>query len=139
MSAPSGQPDPTTTTPADAPARRPWQRTGGGGGPDLARIRIVVAQVVWGVCALFALILAVAALLIAIDANTSNDLVDWLLARADNVDLGFFDLSNPIKDWDKDETDPSQDVKTALFNYGIAAIVWLILGRVLERVIKPRK
>ena len=93
----------------------------------------------WGICALFALILAVAALLIAIDANTSNELVDWLLARADNVDLGFFDLANPIKDWDEAETDPSQDVKTALFNYGIAAIVWLILGRVLDRIIRPGK
>jgi hypothetical protein len=130
-----------TTTPADTARRRPWQRGGssgpGGHGVEVTRIRKVAAQVLWAISALFALILAVAVLLIAVDANPRNDLVLWVIHRADNVDLGFFDLTNPIKDWDKAETNPAQDVKTALFNYGIAAIVWLGIGRLLERVVKP--
>ncbi len=28
-------------------------------------------------------------------------------------------------------------VKTALFNYGLASVVYLVIGRVLERVIRP--
>jgi hypothetical protein len=145
--------DDTTTQGDDAAAassttttarRKPWQGRGAPGGPggsgghgtDVAKVRKVVAQVVWGVCALFALILAVAVLLIALDANPGNDLVRWVIARADNVDLGFFDLSNPIKDFD-DKKSEVQDVKTALFNYGIAAIVWLGIGKLLEKVVKP--
>lgn len=103
---------------------------------DVAKVRTIIAQVLWVVSALFALILAVAVLLIAVDANAKNELVRWVIARADNVDLGFFDLSNPIKDWD-DKKGEIDDVKTALFNYGIAAIVWLGIGKLLERVVKP--
>ena len=101
------------------------------------RGRVLMARVLWAVCALFASILAVAVLLIAIDANDQNELVLWLIHRADNVDLGYFDLENPIKDLDKAETNPAQDVKTALLNYGIAAIIWLGLGKFLDKVVRP--
>ncbi len=60
-----------------------------------------------------------------------------MIQRADDVDLGVFALDNPIKDFDKDQTDVAKDVKTALFNYGLAAIVWLVLGKVLDRVVRP--
>ena len=49
------------------------------------------------------------------------------------IDLGFFDLDNPVKKFEN----PNGEVKTALFNYGIAAVVYLILGRFLERIIRP--
>lgn len=126
--------------------RRPWQRgghagaagPGDGGGPsfDVKKARLVLARVLWLVCAVFALILALAVLLIAVDANTKNELVRWIIARSDDVDLGFFDLQNPIKDWDESKAAP-EDVKSALFNYGIAAIVWLGLGKLLDRVVRP--
>ncbi len=135
--------DDTTTTTAK---RRPWQRgattsSNGAGGssgstPDIARLRTLLAQLLWAICVLFAAILAVAVLLIAVDANPDNDLVLWVIHRADNVDLGFFDLNNPVKDWDVSETNPAQDVKTALFNYGIAALIWLGIGKFLEKVVR---
>ncbi|MFB9311792.1 hypothetical protein [Nocardioides plantarum] len=134
----------TAATEATAPKsrRRSWAGRsagagGGGAAAQVAKVRVLLARVLWAVCAVFALILAAAVLLIAVDANTDNELVRWVIARADNVDLGFFDLSNPIKDWDKDETDVMQDVKTALFNYGLAAIVWLGIGKLLDKVVRP--
>ena len=69
----------------------------------------------------------------ALDANVNNDLVKLVRDLADAFDLGFFDLDEPVKRFD----DPNSDVKTALFNYGIAAIVYLIAGRFLERLIRP--
>ena len=55
-----------------------------------SKIRARVAQLLWLVCALAALLLAVGALLIALDANQNNDLVDVVLRGADYVDLGVF-------------------------------------------------
>ncbi|MBS42164.1 MAG: hypothetical protein CMH83_03095 [Nocardioides sp.] len=103
---------------------------------DVARARTAVARVVWLVCALFALILAAAALLGALDANTGNELVKFIGDTSDKIDLGFFDLDNPIKDFDT-KVDGIEDTKTTLFNYGIAAVVWLVIGRVADRVIRP--
>jgi hypothetical protein len=137
--------DPTTTT-GTTTKRRPWEGrfgSGGAGRPEggrsleVKKIRVLVARVLWAVCAVFAMILAIAVLLIAVDANPQNDLVRWIIHRADNVDLGFFDLQNPIKDWDEKETNVAEDVKTALFNYGIAAIVWLGIGKLLDKIIRP--
>lgn len=104
---------------------------------DVAKLRTTVARVLWGVCVLFAAVLAAAVLLIAIDANAKNDLVRFVIDFADHVDLHYFDLTAPIKDFDTKVADPAEDVKTALFNYGICAIVWLVLGRVLDRVVRP--
>ncbi len=103
----------------------------------MEKARRVGARVLWAVCALLAALLALAVLLIAIDANPLNGLVRWILARADDVDLGFFDLDNPVKDLDAQVTSPSEDVRTALLNYGLAALVWLGLGKLLERVVAP--
>ena len=43
------------------------------------------------------------------------------------------DLDNPVKEF----ADPNGSVKTALFNYGIACVVYLVVGRILERVLRP--
>ena len=99
----------------------------------VARIRGIVARVVWGICLVLALVLATAAFSVALKANGNNDLVKSIRDFADAVDLGWFDLDNPVKDFN----DPNGDVKTALFNYGIAAVLYLIVGRVLERIIRP--
>lgn len=104
---------------------------------DLKVVRATAARIIWGSCALFAGVLAAAVLLIAIDANAKNDLVRFIIDFAAKVDLGFFDLTSPIKDFNSKITDPAQDVRTALFNYGICAIVWLAIGRVLDRVVRP--
>ncbi|KAA1419620.1 hypothetical protein F0U44_08000 [Nocardioides humilatus] len=80
-----------------------------------------------------ALVLAAAAFSFALDANVNNDLVKLVRDLANAFDLGFFDLDEPVKRF----KNPNSDVKTALFNYGIAAVVYLIVGRFLERLIRP--
>ena len=78
-----------------AAAARPASSAGSGGAVRRRQGPHARGPVLWAVCALFALILAVAVLLIAVDANAENDLVRWVIERADNVDLGFFDLDQP--------------------------------------------
>ncbi len=102
-------------------------------GVDFVRLR--VAQVVWLVCVLAALCLAVGALLIALEdsVNRSNDLVKFVLDAADWIDLGVFDRDNGVLDFDG----KNAETKNALCNWGIAAVVWLIAGRIVDRIIRP--
>jgi hypothetical protein len=92
-----------------------------------------VAQILWLACALAALLLASGALLIALDANQNNALVDFVLRAADFVDLGVFSREDGIKQFHGQ----GAEVKNALFNWGLGAIAWLIVGRILDRIIKP--
>jgi uncharacterized membrane protein len=98
-----------------------------------SKIRARLAQLVWLVAALCALLLAVGALLIALDANKSNDLVDFVLRAADFVDLGVFSRQDGIKQF----RGQGAEVKNALFNWGLGAVAWLVVGRILDRIIKP--
>jgi len=97
------------------------------------RGRSALAQLVWVLCSLAALVLALGALFIAFDANTDNALVKLVLDVADRLDLGVFDRDDGIKQW----TSENAQTKNALFNWGIGALVWLVGGRILERVIRP--
>ncbi len=99
----------------------------------VSKIRANVAHVLWLACALAALLLALGALLVALDANTSNDLVGLVLRAADHLDLGVFSRGNGIKNFDGQ----GADVKNALVNWGLGAIAWLVVGRVLDRIVKP--
>jgi hypothetical protein len=110
--------------------------TSGGPGPGartVSRVRVTLAQVIWLLFLVAALFLAVGALLIAVDANRGNDLVQFVLDGADRVDLGIFSKDNGIKDFSGDNA----ETKNALFNWGIGAVVWLVVGRILDRLIRP--
>ncbi|MCF6379661.1 hypothetical protein L2K70_18780 [Nocardioides KLBMP 9356] len=96
-------------------------------------IRARLAQLIWLLAALAALVLAVGALLIALDANRSNSLVDLVLRTADYIDLDIFSRRDGIKQF----TGDGAQVKNALFNWGLGAIAYLIVGRLLDRIIKP--
>lgn len=98
----------------------------------VARVRDNVARVIWLICVTLALILAAAAFTFALEANPDNGLVQIVRDLANVFDLGFFDLDNPVKEF----TGKNDLVKTALFNYGIAAVVYLVLGRLLERIVR---
>ncbi|MEZ0578913.1 hypothetical protein [Nocardioides sp. MH1] len=115
---------------ADKPAA---EGTGSSTTLTVARIRGVLSRAVWVVCLTLALVLAAAAFSFALDANVDNGLVKLVRDLADAFDLGWFDLDKPVKEFKA----PNADVKTALFNYGIAAVVYLIIGRFLERLIRP--
>ena len=98
-----------------------------------ARVRDNIARAVWVVCMALALVLAVAAFTYALEANQDNGLVKLVRDLADLFDLSVFDLDNPVKAF----TGKNAVVKTALFNYGLASVVYLVIGRVLERIIRP--
>src|SRR4051794_7129252 len=107
--------------------------TPGPGDQTVYRVRVLLAQVVWLLFLVAALFLAVGALLITLDANQDNALVKFVLEGADRVDLGIFSRENGIKEF----TGANAETKNALFNWGIGAVVWLVVGRILERVIRP--
>lgn len=96
-------------------------------------VRARVAQLIWLACAVCALFLALGALLVALKANHDNALVTFVLDAADAVDLGVFSREDGIKQFGGD----GADVKNALFNWGLGAVAWLILGRVLDRILRP--
>ncbi|HEV2797768.1 MAG TPA: hypothetical protein VGV65_09120 [Nocardioides sp.] len=97
------------------------------------KIRVRLAQIVWLLAALAAFVLALGALLIALDANRNNSLVDFVLRAADFVDLDVFSRKDGIKQFEGD----GAQVKNALFNWGLGAIAYLVVGRLLDRIIRP--
>lgn len=103
---------------------------------DAKKVRTTVARIVWVICVFFALILAAAVLLVAIEANEQNDLVNFIGETSDKVDLGLFDLADPIKDFDTKVPNFS-DTGTVVFNYGLAAVAWLVIGRIADVIIRP--
>lgn len=102
-------------------------------GSTVRTIRTRIAQVVWLLFVVAALFLAVGALCVALDFNQKNDLVQFAIDGADAVDLGVFSRMDGIKQF----TGDGAETKNALFNWGIGAIAWLLVGRILERLIRP--
>ena len=99
----------------------------------VAMVRARLAQLVWLVAVVCALLLALGALLIALDANQDNALEKFVLAGADLVDLGVFSRDNGIFTFDGSDA----ATKSALANWGLGAVAYLIVGRILERIIRP--
>lgn len=96
-------------------------------GTDAVRNRI--ASAVWLVAVACAMVLAAGALLIALDANRSNDIVQWVLDAAGSLDGPF---------WKVFEFEgPDAAVKEHLVNWGLAAVAYLVAGRILDRIIRP--
>jgi hypothetical protein len=96
-------------------------------------VRVRLAQLVWLVAVVCALFLAVGALLIALDANRDNALVKFVLDVADTVDLQVFSRGNGIFTFDGGDA----ATKNALTNWGLGAVAYLVVGRILERLIRP--
>ena len=96
-------------------------------------VRLRLSQVVWLAAVVCALFLALGALLIALDANPDNALVKLVHDVADALDLQIFSLDNGIFTFKGSDA----QTKSALANWGLAAIAYLIVGRILERIIRP--
>jgi hypothetical protein len=99
----------------------------------VATVRTRVAQLLWLACVVCALFLAAGALTYALQANPDNALVQFVRDGANAVDLGVFSLENGIKEF----VGKSSDTKNALVNWGLGAVFWLVLGRILDRVVRP--
>jgi hypothetical protein len=122
--------------PAKAPTKEP-RRAGKPKDPDapglVAVLRTRIAQVVWTVAVVCALFLAVGALLIALKANTGNALVRFVLDVADALDLQVFSRRNGVFEM----TGADHATKNALANWGLAAVAYLVVGRIVDRVVRP--
>lgn len=96
-------------------------------GSGVRKLRNLIASLIWLVAVLVAAVLALGALFTALDqTNQSNEIVRWILERG-------HDLVGPFKDLFRLETAKN----TLLVNWGIAALVYLIAGKILERFIRP--
>ncbi len=102
-------------------------------GSTVGVVRARLAQVIWVAAAVCALFLAVGALLIALDANQDNALVKVVLDVADAVDLDVFSRDNGVFTFDGADA----ATKSALANWGLAAVAYLIVGRIVERIVRP--
>ncbi len=136
----------STSKPGKRKAESPKKK--GNGGVALAaastnRIRNLLASVIWIAAVVAALILAVGALLVALDMNRDNAIVKLVLDVANGLDLGVF------KDFQPDVPDDagkaaiqdarqSAETKSVMVNWGIAAVIYLIVGKVADRVIRPK-
>jgi len=98
-----------------------------------AALRTRLAQLIWLAAVVCALFLAVGALLIALDANQDNPLVAFVLDVADVVDLDVFSRDNGIFTFEGADA----ATKSALANWGLGAIAYLVVGRILERIVRP--
>ena len=127
-------------TKAGRPRRRPRVSArqvahGAKVGTDVIRSRI--ASVVWIVAVLCAVVLALAAVLIALQDNVKagNPIVEWL-TNASNV------IAGPFGDVERNSFSGgvfnlSSTPKEALANWGVAAVLFLIVGRLADRIIRP--
>jgi hypothetical protein len=96
-------------------------------GSGVKRFRNLAASLIWLIAVVAAALLALGALFTALDqANQSNEIVKWVLERG-------HDLVGPFKDLFRLETAKN----TLLVNWGIAALVYLIIGKIAERFIRP--
>jgi hypothetical protein len=104
---------------------------------NAARARLAAA--VWMVAVLAAIALALGALLFALDANKDNALVSALLDLDKAIDGPFWKIFDFYKDTKSGAQGPPDDVKNHLVNWGLAAAGYLVVGRFLDRVIRPAK
>ncbi|MEP6665123.1 MAG: hypothetical protein ABJA81_01630 [Nocardioidaceae bacterium] len=104
-------------------------------GSDLIRNRI--ASVVWLIAVLAAIVLAVGALLYALDANMDNGLVKGVLDVANKIDGPFWRIFEFYQDQKGPGNGPHDATKEHLVNWGLAAVAYLVVGRIVDRVIRP--
>ena len=99
-------------------------------------VRTRLAQVIWVVCVVAALFLAGGALCIALKANPENALVKFCIETADKLDFGVFSRTDGVAHWKGHSHEAL--TKNACVNWGLAAVVWLVIGKVAERIVRPR-
>ena len=102
--------------------------TSKGAGFSVARVRSIAATVVWVLAVLAAAFLAAGALVVALDFNRDNAVVKFLIDTARDVNF-----LGELKSFKGDNA----EVKEVLVNWGICAVVYLVVGKILERLIRP--
>lgn len=95
-------------------------------------IRAKIAQIIWIVAAVCATFLVLGALLIALKANPDNSIRELVVGVADRID-GPFSRKDGLFTFDGSNA----GIKNVLVNWGIAAIAYLAIGKLLQRIIRP--
>ena len=100
-----------------------------------AAVRGQAARAVKIIFGILAAILALGAVLVVLrhNINTGNSIVKFILDTADNIS-GPFSRNDGIFRFTGKNSLP----KNALLNWGLAAIVYLVIGRVLSNLIAPK-
>jgi hypothetical protein len=126
-SASAGETGGSTTAAKTEPAKPSTSRDTGTkvAGADALRHR--VATLVWLVAVGCALFLASGALMVALKMNPDNAIVAFVTDTANAVDLGVL----------KKFTGEDAATKSALTNWGVAAVTYLVVGKILDRIIRP--
>jgi hypothetical protein len=112
-------------------------RGGGRTKTTTKRLRSILASAVWFAAVLCALTLALGALVVALDFNRDNIAVDTILTMANTIDFGVFKDFDPGKGASKSEQQSAQ-TKSVMVNWGLAALIYLVVGKVLDRLVRPR-
>ncbi|MGJ9421764.1 hypothetical protein [Aeromicrobium sp. CF3.5] len=99
-----------------------------------AHVRTLLARALQLACTAIAVILALGALFIAVrgSINNGNSIVEFVTDVA-----GFFDGPLARQDGIFAFSGDGAITKNALLNWGLAAIVWIIIGRIASLVVRP--
>jgi hypothetical protein len=127
--------DETDDETTEEPKRRRTANMSANVGATVKLVRTRAAQVIWVVCVVAALLLAAGALCIALKANPANGLVKFFIDTADKLDFGVFSRGKDGVAHFKGHSQAAL-TKNALVNWGLAALVWLIGGKIVERIVK---
>ena len=101
-----------------------------------AQVRNALATAVWLIAVVCAVLLAIGALFVVLDFNRDNAVVKFFIDAADNVNI-LGTLKEFTPDGKGEAARHSAEVKNVLVNWGICAVVYLVVGKVLERLIRP--
>lgn len=102
-------------------ARGDRMRSGG------LKVRAKLASSVWLLAVVCALFLAVGALLVALRMNPDNSLVAFVRDGAELLDFGSL----------KEFEGKNAEVKEHLVDWGVAALIYLVAGKVIDRIVRP--
>jgi hypothetical protein len=92
------------------------------------RARSRVATLLWLVAVGCALVLAVGALLVALEVDAGTEVAGWVVAGAGALDLGTLAVFHGA----------GAAVENRLTSWGLAALLYLLLGRIADWLVRPR-
>ena len=122
--------EPSTTTDDEAPVPERKRRVRATGEQRRGRVlslRTKIATVIWLAAVICALFLAIGALIVALKMNQDNAIIGVIIDGAKNLDFGEF----------KKFTGPDAATKGALVNWGLAAVIYLVVGKIVDRIVRP--
>jgi hypothetical protein len=100
-------------------------------------VRLRLASAIWMAAVLAAVMLCLGALLVALDANMDNSLVSAVLDLDRAIDGPFWKVFDFYTETKSGAQGAPDEVKNHLVNWGLAAAGYLIVGRLLDRLIRP--